>query len=375
MSDMLEYLKWRGDLSFEQDKFNEVDNLIFASLAYINFEGVVPADTSTRGVTLAWAAQQLKTANHLEQKGVFMTHYPELLVNASQSARFKDVVLSCYISEEDDIVPNQFSAIVFSINCKEHYIAFRGTDDNLAGWKEDFLMIFRDAVLAQSQAVAYLNKVAPQFKGRFYLGGHSKGGNLAVYAAAYTSDRHRSKITAIYNNDGPGFQAAVIQSAGYAKIKSRINTFIPKSSVIGMLLEHCEDYKIVASTVNGLLSHDPQTWGVLGPSFVHEEELSKSSQQINEALIGLLAKLTMQQRELFVEALFDMISASGALTLSDLTNEWLSGIDAMIKKYKSMDKETRKTLRNTVIDYFSMRQRILRDSISQSVGALLTRSV
>lgn len=373
MSNAFDYLKWRGDLSFNLAGFNEVDNLIFAGLSYIDYEGAVPTGTCTRGVPLAQAASQLMAANRLEPKGLFQTQYPELLVNAAQSVRFKDVLLTCYVSEMDETKPNQFSAIVFSISNKEHYIAFRGTDDNLAGWKEDFLMSFKDVVLAQKQAVKYLDTVIPQLRGRFYIGGHSKGGNLSVFSAAHTTEKNRRRITAIYNNDGPGFQSSIIQTDGYKKICSRVNTFIPKSSVIGMLLEHGEEYKIVASTEKGMMSHNPLTWGVCGTSFVHEKEPSKSSQQINEALRSWLGGLTLEQREQFVEALFDVISASGAQTLSDLSKERLSVIDAMIKKLISMDKETRKILKDTVINFFSIRQRMFRESFSQSVEALLTK--
>lgn len=367
MANIFDYLSWRGDLSFEKDGFNEVDNLIFACLSYVNYEGVVP-EGHAGGITLDRAAGQLKG---LKSGGSLLPPYRELLAKAAETDRFRGVTLSCYVSRIDETVPNQFAALIFSIGAREHYVAFRGTDDNLAGWKEDFLMSFKDAVLAQKQAAEFLNKFAAKLPGRIYVGGHSKGGNLAVFAASHTSGRLHNKIAAVYNNDGPGFQTPLLKSEGYGKIESRIRTFIPKSSVIGLLLEHGEDYKIVASTENGILSHNPLTWCVSGASFVHEKELSKSSRKINEALRTWLDSLTLNQREQFTEALFDVIRASGAQTLSDLTKERLVAIDAMIKKYLSLDKETRRLLRNTVINFFRVRQRILRASIGESVEALL----
>ena len=372
MANVFDYLKWRGDLSFHKDGFNEVDNLVFASLAYIDYEGIV-TEGSGRGVTLALAAEQLKAAKRLEPASVLMPPYPGLLLQAAGTDRFQNVLLSRYVSKVDDTIPNQFAAVIFSLSPREHYIAYGGTDDNLAGWKEDFLMGFKDVVLAQKQAAAFLNKYAPKLRGRIYLGGHSKGGNLAVFAASHTTDRIRSKISAVYNNDGPGFQTPLLKSDGYAKIESRIQTIIPKSSVIGLLLEHGEDYKIVASTENGILSHNPLTWGVCGTSFVHETELSKSSRNTNEALRTWLETLTLEQREQFTEALFDVIHASGAQTLSDLTKERLLVIDAMIKKYLSMDRGTRRLLRDTIINFFSVRQKILRASIGQSFDALMAK--
>ncbi len=375
MSNVFDYLKWRGDLSFQQDGFNEVDNLVFAGLSYIDYEGVVPTGTCAHSITMAQAAAQLKAENRLELKGLFLTRYPELLVEAAQTERYKDVRLTCYISQMDEVNPNQFSAIVFSISTKEHYIAFRGTDDNLAGWKEDFLMSFKDTVTAQKQAVKYVNFVIPQLRGSIYIGGHSKGGNLAVFAAARTSDRLRRKIAAIYSNDSPGFHTSIIMSDGYKKIENRIAAFIPKSSVVGMLLEHGEDCKIISSSEKGILSHNPLTWAVIGTTFVHENELSKSSRQINDTLRSWLSTVTMEQREQFVEALFDVISASGAQTLSDLSKERLLNIDAMIKKFISMDKVTRKMLRDTVITFFSVRQRIFMESINQSLDTLMVKKI
>lgn len=373
MADVFDYLKWRGDLSFQRNGFNEVDNLVCASLAYIDYEGVVPQPSNSHGVTLAVAAQKLKAANRLELKGMFLSGYTKLLLQAAQSVRFKDVLLTGYVSEMDNIIPNQFSATVFSISKTVHYIAFRGTDDNLSGWKEDFLMSFRNVVLAQQQAVKYLNTVISQLRGHFYVGGHSKGGNLAVFAAAHTTEKNSKKIIAIFNNDGPGFQPSIFRSEGYIRIAGRIHTFLPQSSFVGMLLEHGTDYKIVASTEKGLLSHIPLTWGVCGASFVYEKELSKSSLQTNEALRTWMGNITLEQREQFVEAFFNVISVSGAQTLSDLSKERLLVIDAMIKKLISLDKETRKILRDTVINFFNIRQRIFRESVGVSIEALLTK--
>jgi hypothetical protein len=374
MANVFDYLKWRGDLRFSQDGFNEIDNLIFAGLSYIDYEGIVP-ESPACSLTIAQACVQLKALNRLEPMGAFQTRYPDLLIEAAQTARFKDVIISCYVTKADETLSNQFAAVIFSIGNKEHYVSYRGTDDNLAGWKEDFLMSFKDAVLAQKQAAAYLNKYASPLRGRIYVGGHSKGGNLAVFAASHTTDRLRNKIAAVYNNDGPGFQTALLKSQGYAKIESRVCTIIPKSSVIGLLLEHGNNNKIVSSTENGILSHNPLTWGVCGTSFVHEKELSKSSRQMNAALRTWLGTLTLPQREQFTEALFDVIRASGAQTLSDLTRERRLVIDAMIKRYLSMDKETRRMLRDTVLNFFTVRQKILMDSISQSVEALMPKKI
>ena len=373
MSNIFDYLKWRGDLDFRRDAFNEVDSLIFSALSYIDFGSVVPGIKSDRRVTLQAAARLLRETDRLNNAGPLLRRYPSVLDKAAESARFSDVSLSRYVDEVDAGKPNQFSAIVFSLGEREHYIAFRGTDDNLAGWKEDFLMGFKDAVPAQTRAALYVNAVIPTLRGAIYLGGHSKGGNLAVFAAAHASERSRARIAAIYNNDGPGFLPSVIESEGYRRILSRIRTLIPKSSVVGMLLEHGEDYRIVSSAAKGIMSHDALTWEVSGNAFIYEKELSKSSLRLNAALQTWLAALSFEQREQFVGALFDILEASGAATLSELSKERLGSVDAMIRKLKTMDRTSRKLLRDTVVAFFTVRQRLLRESINESLEALAIR--
>ncbi len=374
MPDVFDYLKWRGDLSFDLDGFNEIDNLIFSGMAYSAFEDIVPAEPLPDGVRLKKAAEKMRTLKRFEHKNRFLPPYPDLLDKASETVRYRDVLLSSYINIVDNEKPNQFSAVVFTFSKKEHYIAFRGTDDNLAGWKEDFLMGFKDVVPAQSQALEYINKIIPDLKGRILLGGHSKGGNLAVFSAMHTTDKIRRRIAAVYNNDGPGFHFPLNDKASYKLLKPRIHTFIPHSSVVGMLLEHADDHMIVASTEKGILSHDPLTWEVLGTSFVRENELSKFSLQTSDTLRAWLDTLSLEKRKQFVEALFDIIQASGAQTLSDLSKERLGVIDAMIKKLRRMDRQTRILLRETIISFFSIRQKVMRGSFGDNPEALLAKN-
>jgi hypothetical protein len=362
---LLDYLEWRGDLTFERDAFNEVDNLVLACLSYIAFDGI-----ATAPVTLEQAAEQLKAPELLARKIPFFESYLELLCRAASSARYRGVLVSRHVNAVDHEKPNQFSATVFTYMRAAHYIAFRGTDDNLAGWKEDFLMGFKEAVRAQAQAARYAAAVARELKGSLILGGHSKGGNLAVFAAAKAPERLLKRIKAVYNNDGPGFQPSLIESEGYLSIAGRVVTIIPQSSVVGMMLEHGDNYKIIASSERSILSHNPLTWEVIGTSFVHKTTLTKQSRQFSEALRSWLATLTLEQREQFVEALFDIITASGARTLADLSKERLGVIDATIRKLREMDKKTRTFLRDSIMTFFSIRQRMVLESIGESFEAL-----
>lgn len=378
MANIFDYLEWRGDLSFECSGFNEVDNLILSVLAYVEYEGLAAGEAGAGVTTLSDAAGYFRTHEFKSpafRDNPFFNQIPELLQKASATVRFGGAVLSGYVNQVDFENSNQFSAVVFTVAPRIHYIAYRGTDDTLAGWKEDFEMSFRSEVPAQKQAAEYLESAAEKLEGTLYLGGHSKGGNLAVYAATHISDGLRDRLAGIYNNDGPGFQADVIQSEGYQAVLGRISTFVPKSSVVGMLLEHGEEYKVVGSTGIGIMQHNAVNWEVKGPSFVYEHELTRNSRNLDKALRSWLGNLTSEKKAYFVDALFEIIQAAGAQTVSELTREKLSALDAMVKTFKNMDAEHQAMLKETIDTFFREQQRVFRKSIEEGIDALLTRKV
>lgn len=264
MQTIFDYLEWRGDLSFARDRFNEVDNLILSVLAYSEFDGIVdPQESGRDSISLLKAAEQFgakmdrpSSVDHNR----FFKQIPNFLSKAAQTTRFGEIQLSSYENQVNFEQSKQFSAVVFSLNSEQHFIAFRGTDDTLIGWQEDLLMSFMEEVPAQKQAVIYMNRIFSNLAGNFYLGGHSKGGNVAVYAATHATETNQKRITGIYNNDGPGFRANILKNEGYQNILNKISTIIPKSSIVGMLLEHKGEYKVVGSSEPGIMQHNPFTW-------------------------------------------------------------------------------------------------------------------
>ncbi len=376
MDSIFDYLDWRGDLTFAQDGLNEVDSLAFSALAYVEFDGIVPRETDALPLPL-WKAVKLVDAQNRGPSPIddypFFKELPAMLRKAAASKRFCDVTLRGYVNQVDFDRATQFSAIVFSLSDDLHFIAFRGTDDTIAGWKEDFQMSFLDEVPAQRQAVAYLNEASLNLSGRFYLGGHSKGGNLAVYAGIHLPEEERDRVTAIYSNDAPGFQMSVVNSEGYCSMLGKIHTFLPKSSVVGMLLEHGEEYKVVGSSGAGIFQHNPFSWEVRGPRFVYEEELTRTSRDFDSALRSWLGRLSIEQRIQFVDALFEIIQGAGAQTVSELSKEKLGAIDAMIRTWIHMKPSTRALLRKTIAAFFSESQKVLRHSIGAELGALFAK--
>ncbi|MGB4660905.1 MAG: Mbeg1-like protein [Mobilitalea sp.] len=376
MHNILDYLDWRGDLSFEQDALNVVDNLILSALSYLDYDGIVAFKTEEGIVTLSEVADRVIDAIDFDAgyaKNYFFRQIPELLVKASQTIRFGSIGLSCYVNRIEFEKSEQFSAIVFSLTQNQHYIAFRGTDDTLVGWKEDLQMSFMEEVRAQKDAVAYVNYIVPSLKGQLYLGGHSKGGNLAVYVAVSAEQELQDRIVAVYNNDGPGFQPKFIRRQGYRRMLTRITTIIPKTSIVGILLEHREEYAVVNSDSKGILQHNVFSWEVKGNQFVKVEGLDKSSINFNKAIKLWLNKLSLEEREQFVEELFNIIYAAGSKTVSGISTDGLSSAEGMLKAYKNMDPEARKFMRKMIAIFFGESQRVIKHSIGKNIDSIIAK--
>ena len=377
MGNIFDYLQWRGDLDFNRDDFNEVDNLILSLLSYLEFEGLVSDKIDGKKIPLSKVAEHFKTHKFKSPAfygNPFFVRIPELLQKAVETHRFSDVQLSGYVNEINYDQSNQFSALVFSLDNLHHFIAFRGTDDTLAGWKEDFQMSFMEEVPAQKQAAAYVNSIIPKIKGQICLGGHSKGGNLAVYGAIKSNEKIRDSIVSVYNNDGPGFQANVIQSPGYQSMLNKIHTFIPKSSIVGLLLEHGEEYKVIGSSGVAIMQHNLLNWKISGAHFIYENGLTNNSRNFDKALSSWLNQLSIEQRTDFVDALFEIIQATGAQTLSQLSREKINSVEIMVKTYKNMDPTVQRLLKVTIEAFFMESKNVLQKSIEKNLNMLFKRN-
>ena len=341
---LYDYLNWRGDLSFETIPPCEVDNLIFSIIAYIDLSGTVTEDFPKKRP----AALLNATRNFLRSQSgtiidlglIIPRETATLLVRASKTARFGLVRPVCYVNRICDEQQKQFCAVSFLLPGGDTFVAFRGTDDTLVGWKENFNMSFMHPVPAQEEAVRYLEYIARHTEGKLYVGGHSKGGNLAVYSAVKASDAVKDRIVAVYNNDGPGFDRSFIEGEDYLAMRDRIYTLVPQSSVVGMMLEHEERYTVVKSTSSGLMQHNGLTWVVMGGAFIKLDSVDEQSKLIDSSLKSWLADISIEDRERFVDELFEALSSTNAKTLSEL------GADKrkLIKAWNSIDNEARTQL-------------------------------
>lgn len=348
MANMEDYLVWRGDLTFFQAPFNDVDNLILSQLAYVDWKGVIPEAGTKTGISLQWAAEkffELHSEEELLKVKSFIANAPLFMKNVANTRRFGNIWLSEYVDHIDEAAQKQFAAFHAKLGDGTVYIAFKGTDDTIVGWKEDFNMSFIMPVPSQIEAVEYVNKTVRFRSGKLRLGGHSKGGNLAVYAAVNALPKVKRKIIDIYNNDGPGFDETMINSIEFKEMRPLIKSIVPENSVVGMLLEHDEDYKVVKSVNKGIMQHDAMSWQVKGADFETVKSVSDRSKRLNEALSSWINGLKKDDRAAFVETLFSLITASGAENLSDLNTDFFKRANATLKVYSQMDKNTRAMLR------------------------------
>ena len=334
MPNIMDYLAWRGDISLAYSPFNDLDSLVLASLSYLSYPQE-PTPIRDLGVFVP-AVDKLQFA--------FVHEIRAMLSAAAMTERFAGVRMHHPIAVTDQDRDMQFAAVTFDLPDGAHYVAFRGTDSTIVGWREDFNMAFESPVPAQTAALKYLNEAAALTSGPLILGGHSKGGNLAVYAAAHADPMLQSRIRRIYSFDGPGLDDATMASEGYENIARRIRSFVPQQSVIGLLLAYHPEYTVVKSDGIGLMQHDSFTWQVLGTDFIAVTELDVSSQLVDQTVHAWLSRVSKDQRRVFVNTIFDILEASGANTVKELLKDVPGRVPAVLKALSKVDFETAKMI-------------------------------
>ena len=307
MADLFDYLSWRGDLSLETVPPNPVDTLILSELSYLDFTGLVPEDF-LHPVPLSVVAEAFLALPDWEDRDR-VKRDGELLSACAKTERFGRLRLVFYRSELLPEMESQFAAVTWLLPDGSALITYRGTDLTLTGWKEDFNMTFQESVPAQEKALRYLEAFARVHSSPIRLAGHSKGGNMAVYAAACCQPQLQERLLSVHNHDGPGFHSAMLRSPGYRAILPKVRTFLPQSAVVGMLLEHEEPYTVIKSRQVSLLQHEPYSWEVLGGSFVEVEDIDENSRLLDSTLKTWLAGRTGQERNEFVDAVYELLTA------------------------------------------------------------------
>ena len=363
---MMDYLLWRGDLLFREAPFNEVDNLIFSELVYVDFGNIVPGIDTDASIALKEASEEFfkhHTEEEIEARVSSTKMAAFLMREMAKTRRFRDIRLFHYIDDIDYAKQSQFCAVTLLLDDQSIFVSYSGTDSTIVGWRENFNMSFLEETPGQQKAVKYLNETASDDWGKLRVGGHSKGGNLAVYAAVSCKESIQEKIAEVYCNDGPGFMGSKMEAWNYQKMLPKIRIFTPEASIVGMLLEHKADCAVVKSSVSGPAQHDVMTWEVLGNSLVRVESVAAESMLLDQTLKAWIDKLEPKQREEFVDTLFEILDEGRIETVDDLANmRWKKFVE-LFKLSSELEHENQEIIKRTLKLLLEESQKTIKNAV------------
>lgn len=343
MANILDYLNWRGDLAVTSDPFNEVDALILARLVYTPFDVMSPGPADNP-FTIREAATALLALPDIEQD-MLSPEDVDLLRALIDSDRFGDMMLSNYVNIIEKDTETQFAAMTVDIGDQLRFISFRGTDDTLVGWKENFNMSFTCPVPAQKSALHYLEHVAESGNGRLVAGGHSKGGNLAQYAAACCPEKTQERIACVYSFDGPGFDRKILARPGFARMRDRMFTYMPQSSIVGMLMEPAGKCIVVNSSgKRKYKQHDVYTWDLTRNHLSYLDSVTAESLLLDHTITEWLTEIELDRREKVIDAVYTAIAECELDSLKEFDEQRFRAVLNFLSSISNLDKETRKLI-------------------------------
>ena len=349
MSDtILEYLEKFGSKTFNRLPFGEVDALILSQFSYLKFDGIVPGEGDVDSFVTLPDIKNHPRFNDLFSDKRYEKPNRKLFELMSESVRFGGLKMDLYVNiigEEREI---QFSAVTFSFPEGLHYVAYRGTDENMVGWKEDANLSIMEEIPGEKEAVKYLKDVSKVIKGDFYVGGHSKGGLNAIYASSAAPVSVKKRIIGIYSFDGPAIREDVRSKVDYAGVRDRYHKFVPKSSLIGMIFETDDICTVVKNKAAGILQHDPYNWIVRDIDFWYEDSLSKSAEVVNSAMANWLKGLDKDARTRFIDCVFEVADACKDNDLVSIYLNPVKSIRQMLDGYDRMDEGERQFLKEVL---------------------------
>lgn len=327
------YIEYYGDYSFEEREFNEIDNVILSMIIYIDFTGIV--SKSKKKKKLSDVSKELYEKYTKDQIDNFFASDKEgarLLKKISTKRRYKDISMFHYSSNRNS--SSQFSAVTFDLGSNYYFIAFEGTDELISGWEEDLKMSYTFPVEAHVLARKYINKFTIS-NAKLILGGHSKGGNLALVSAMYSNFFVKVRIKKIYSNDGPGLRKEQFESKRYKRLEKKYVHIIPNSSIVGLFLKHSNENKVIKSSMPGFISHAPSTWQINYNTF-ERAKLSRFSKVFDEGFSKWLAKYNNEERELFTKGFFDILRENKIETLLQFRDNY-NLVTKVVKTSKNID--------------------------------------
>ena len=335
METIRDYITHFNNVTFEESPFNDVDNVIFSALVYLHFDDILKKPMTLRELGKKFFNEV--DYKKLKNEPIVVRRTVDNFEKIFNGKRYGDLIVSDYIKTVDK--QKQFCAMKFK-HKDFIYIAYEGTDDSVIGWKEDFEMIYKFPVSSQTEAIKYINRVIKIIDKNVIVGGHSKGGNLAMTASMYAKNYIRKKIIKVYNNDGPGFRTKQISSYRYRQMLSKLTMFVPEDALVGFILRHPNNYKVIKSSGRGMFQHNLNNWKCYGPILL-EGELSKSSKDVDKMILNWLNRHDDIKREQMVNTIFDSLKECDITYFKQFMHLKLVQLIKIIRVSKNIDKESK----------------------------------
>lgn len=324
---ILDYIKWRGDLSFEEREMNDLDAMILSIISIVDFSGIAEDKILFRKAK----DEFFKKNPNIDKLGLLIPKQViTLLYEMGESNRFGSLYISDFFNKISVEKEMQISALIFHLPNNKLFVSYSGTDDTVIGWKENLNMMHMDFVPSQLEAIKYMDTITDKYEKTLIVGGHSKGGNMALVSSAYCKDY----VETVYFFDAPGMSDFVYNSNEYKGLESRIKSFVPDTSVVGRLFNQPSNYNVVRSSLKGVYQHNPFSWLVKNSSFIYAEKLSKDSQYVEKRIKDIILSLSQEDRIIFSDAFFKVLSTSNTNKLSELNGKTINVIGQFMKLNK-----------------------------------------
>lgn len=363
MANLMDYLDWRGDITLEQSPFNEIDALILTQFVYLPFEGIIGMNFTDKITIEAAGEEFLDVYRNGEDENLtlLVNNCRKVMCKMMKTERFRNLKVFNYMDKYDPVSSKQFAAVTIQLSEDCVFVAYRGTDDTITGWEEDFKLCYMTPVASQIEAEVYLKDVCRNWKGKIMMGGHSKGGNLSIYASMGLDNTDKLRVERIFNFDGPGFLPEIVNSDDYKSIVSKVKSYMPQGSLVGVIMYNESECNIVKSTAKGFLQHTVITWQVLGTHFVNEAQLENSSIIFNNFSKKWVEEIETDKREQFIEQLFILLKSGESDTLTDITSEFPYVMNKIMRTYSDFDKSTKKMMRDMVGDVMKLTKNAMKE--------------
>ena len=371
MGNLITYVQQYEAQTFQEKPLTDIDILVLTEIAYLPFDKIVPSSFEVKsGISLNQLGEKFETIKEKEHENnpfMITKERIQLLDVVSKSQRYKDIKVFGFMNDIDDELTKQFAAVCYQWEEESRWIIFRGTDESLTGWKEDFMMTYSDLIPAQIDAIEYLRKQAELFSGSLNISGHSKGGNLSLYASAMQEEDIQHRIQQIYCWDAPGVHRSILNTEGYQRVVSKAKRYIPQDSIVGLMLESQVPYHIIESQGSGISQHSALMWNIEDDHFVELTELTRNSQLTDQTFKQWTEVVSDEELKLFFDAFFELFFEMGVETVNDVYYNFRFYVQKFFQKAYQMDTEKREILLRVGRLLFQIRYAIWKDTLSISV--------